>query len=111
VILGITAIAAPLVVTSITDLLGESWTRLVSCVGAASVALIGGFRLSQKSNQIRRAYLDLRNLVLKYETDASISQVELVAEFTKLTYMVGVVDGPGSKPGKPTGDKPDENRP
>lgn len=97
IFLGIIAITAPLVVSSFTDILGELSTRLVSFAGAVAVGLLGGFRLAQKSNDMRRAYIDLRSLVLRFKVCDSMSEDELVNTFAALSLKVGNIDGPGSE--------------
>jgi hypothetical protein len=97
---GVIAITAPLIVSTFTDLLGQSGTRLTSFAGAVAVGLIGGFRLAQKSNELRHAYHDLRNLVLRYKASDSMSEAQLIEEYAKISIRIGSIDEPGSEHSK-----------
>ncbi len=94
VFLGAIAIIAPLVVASFTDLLGDLLTRLVSFCGAFAVGLIGGFRLSKQANKMRRAYIELRSAIVRYEACPDVTLDNLVEEYTSIAKTIGSIIGP-----------------
>lgn len=94
VFLGAIAIIAPLVVASFTDLLGDLLTRLVSFCGAFAVGLIGGFRLSKQANKMRRAYIELRSAIVRYEACPNFTLDNLVEKYTSIAKTIGSIIGP-----------------
>lgn len=94
VLLGGISIIAPLSVASFTDLLGDLWTRVFSFSGALSIGLVGGFRLQQQSNKMRRAYLELRSAILRYQSTTTFTIDDLVSEYVRIAETIGDIIGP-----------------
>lgn len=94
IFLGAISIIAPLIVAGFTDLLGDFLTRLVSFCGAIAVGIIGGFRLSMHANKSRRAYIELRSAIVRYETNPDFTLDNLAEEYTSIAKTIGSIKGP-----------------
>ncbi|OFW41614.1 MAG: hypothetical protein A3J28_01645 [Acidobacteria bacterium RIFCSPLOWO2_12_FULL_60_22] len=102
VALGGISIIAPLVVAGFTDLIGDFLTRLFSFFSAVAVGIIGGFKLSTQANEMRRAYVELRSIVVRYEACDDFTVEDLVIEYIKLSRTIGSIRGPQADDAKIT---------
>lgn len=94
VFLGAISIIAPLIVAGFTDMLGDFLTRLVSLFGACAVGIIGGFKLSNQANTMRRAYVELRSALVRYEGCTNFTLDNLIEEYASIAQTIGSIVGP-----------------
>jgi len=90
-LLGISATFFSLLAASQIGSIADEYAKIFAFIAAVSIALMAGFNLGEKSNNVRNAWRLLNAVVIEFNSNPELSQEEVIKVYTKAEELIGDV--------------------